>query len=198
MADSYLVVLLEVNGRSASSIPELNGVANLERLDGLVNVLNKLDNGLVKGRVTHYLMDDTGTKPTGTIVCDQTYTDGNYVTFDLAGQTWTLTEGTDFIDGASDTTCALALSNAINETTGLKDLVTAAAVTTTVTLTYHFPSQVGQDLEMSTDDAPDVICTVPVVPDALVFTSADQLCAVSVPSAAHISLPCRAHTPTSV
>lgn len=153
MADSYLVVLVEVNGRSASSIPELNGVAKLERADGIVNLINKVDAGIVKGKIKHYLMDDTGTNPAGTIACVVANSDGDAVTFDLAGQTWTFTEGVDFTDGATDDTCATALGAAINANTTLSEIVTATVATDTVTITYDFPSAVGADLEMSTDDA---------------------------------------------
>jgi hypothetical protein len=75
------------------------------------------------------------------------------VTFTYGGTTVVLVEATDFLRGASNTTCGDALAAAINAHRILKTIVSAAAVTGTVTITLKLPTTLGHGIVMSTSDA---------------------------------------------
>jgi len=155
MADCYVLALIKVEGRAYTDLDELRSPANQDRGPGNVAaVLNRIDGGTLQGAVGYVVFDDQGTDPTGTIACTQANADGNYVQFEIGGQTITLTEAVDFEDGASDTECGANLAAAINDHKVLGAFLTASNSTGTVTLTGKLgPSQFYHDLDMTTDAA---------------------------------------------
>ena len=155
MADTYVLALIKVEGRAYTDLDELNSPRTQDRgPENLRNVLSRIDAGSSKAKVGYVVFDDQGTAPTGTIACTQANAAGNYVEFEIGGQTIRLTEGTDFDAVASDTTCGTALAAAINADAVLSVFFTATDATGTVTLTGDLgPTQAMHDIDMTTDDA---------------------------------------------
>jgi len=153
MADTYLTVVIKLEGRDETNFPGLSGTS-ATRTKGLTNLLNRIDAGLVQGKVAYAVHDDSGTNANGTIAClVATVTTADTVTFEWGGDSTVLTAGTDFVIGATDTELGANLATGINEHPVLRTFLTAAAVTGTVTVTFDCPGQVGHDVDMSTNDA---------------------------------------------
>lgn len=157
---AYVIMVVKVSSISSTDVQKkyfpITGdspAASRRACDGAGQLLTALASGVVKGVVTASVVDATGTLSTGSIACTRANAAGNYVRFTWGAQTITLTEGTDFLRGASDTTCGAALEAAINAHATLKHIMTAAAVTGTVTCTAKFPSALAHSVTMSTDDA---------------------------------------------
>lgn len=155
MADTYVLVCVKVEDRAYTDLDELNSPRNQDRgPQGLINLLSRIDGGTSRAKVGYVVFDDQGTAADGTIACTQANAAGNYVEWEIGGQTVRLTEGTDFDAGASDTTCGANLAAAMNADRTLSTFGTAAAVTGTVTYTYDLgPTQAAHDIDMTTDDA---------------------------------------------
>lgn len=118
----------------------------------LSNLMGAIGSGTITANVWGAVHDDTGTKPTGTIACTQANAEGNYVRFTYGGKNITLTEGSDFQDGASDDDCGENLASAINAHAILSELMDASNSSGTVTVTIKVPGSWGEDIAMSTDD----------------------------------------------
>jgi hypothetical protein len=117
------------------------------------NLLAALASGVLKGKLWVEVTSDSGTYPTGAIACTQANAAGNYVRWTYGALTITLAEGTDFLRGASDTTCATNLAAAINAHPVLGSLYTAAGDAGDCELTGKIPGAALTDIAMSTDDA---------------------------------------------
>lgn len=157
---AYVIMVVKVNSLSSTDVQKkyfpvtgTNPGASRRATEGMSDLLHGLSGGVVKGVVTASVVDATGTLSTGSIACTQANAAGNYVRFTWGAQNITLTEGTDFARGASNTTCGAALEAAINAHSTLKHLMTAVAVTGTVTCTAKYPSALAHSVTMSTDDA---------------------------------------------
>lgn len=157
---AYVVMVVKVSSLSSTDVQKkyfpITGsspAAARRATEGMGQLLTAMSSGVVKGVVTASVMDATGTLSTGSIACTQANAAGNYVRFTWGAQTITLTEGTDFARGASNTTCGDNLATAINAHATLKNIMSAAAVTGTVTLTAKYPTALAHSVTMSTDDA---------------------------------------------
>ena len=155
MATSWLKLTFKLN-KSAADIAELYArQRELDQGDGwekLVKFMSAVSGGTIASNVWVSVEDDTGTKPTGTIACTQANAAGNYVRFTYGGNDITLTEGTDFQDGASDDDCGSNLATAINAHAQLSEVMDAVNASGTVTVTMKVPGSEFEDIAMSTDD----------------------------------------------
>lgn len=156
---AYVFAVIKVSSLTAADVKKkyfpITGQASIgatATCNGLSKLSTALAGGTVKGVLTTTVVDAAGTLATGSVVCTQANAAGNYVRFSFGGVDITLTEGTDFARGASDTTCGANLATAINAHSILKTIMTAAAVTGTVTLTAKFPTALAHSVTMSTDD----------------------------------------------
>jgi len=157
---AYVVMVVKVSSLSSTDVQKkyfpLTGVqtgAPRRATEGMGKLLTAMAGGVVKGVAWASVEDAAGTVPTATIVCTRANAAANYVRFTYGAQTITFTEATDFVRGASDTTCGDNLAAAINANTTLNKLFVAAAVTGTITLTAKFPGTLAHAITMSTDDA---------------------------------------------
>lgn len=82
---------------------------------------------------------------TRTVTCTQATSAGSTVTFACGTLSIVLTEGVDFLRGASDTTEALALSNAVAAHAVLGALFTPVPAAGVLTLTHKMPGRVMDD-----------------------------------------------------
>lgn len=155
MADTFVHAFIKIEGRAYTDLDELSTAQIRDRgSDNVARLLARIDSGAVQGKVGIVAYDDQGTAADGTIACTQANAAGNYVEFEVGGQTIRLTEGTDFEDGASDTECGDNLAAAINADPVLSTFMTAVNVTGTVTVTIDLgPGQAFHDIDMATDDA---------------------------------------------
>jgi len=155
MADCYVCAFIKIEGRAYTDLDELNSPRTQDRAPGNVRaVLSRIESGAVQGKVGYVVFDDQGTAADGTIACTQANADGNYVAFELGGQTVTLTEGSDFEEGSSDDACGANLAAAINAHAVLGSILSASNSSGTVTVTFDGgPTQAGHDIDMTTDDA---------------------------------------------
>lgn len=157
MANSYAEILVKFDVRTIEWLKERVRSTSNEHREvclGLARIFESAAAGVTDIDLMYGLNGATGaTAATGTIVCTRANAAGNYVRFTSHGQTVTLTEGADFARGASDTTCGDNLATAINANTTLKRIMSAAAVTGTVTLTSRLPGPNIHSVAMSTDDA---------------------------------------------
>ena len=153
MADSYFVIVVKVEDRDFASVPEFGLSASQRIGPSLCSLITRVDSGCTKGSIGYWAMDAAGTRAEGSIDCTTANAAGNTVTFEFGGESVVLTEAVDFIKGATDTTCALALTNAVNAHPILKAWVTAVANAGTMELTFIVPGQLGHDLDLATDDA---------------------------------------------
>lgn len=156
---AYVVIIAKVSSLSAADVrrkylPLANtqGGAPKRAAEGVSELLTGLASGVVKGVLSASVLDAAGTLSTGSIACTQANAAGNYVRFTWGGLNITLTEGTDFARGASNTTCGDNLAAAINAHSTLKTIMSAAAVTGTITLTAKYPTALAHSVTMTTDD----------------------------------------------
>lgn len=160
MSTSYVVAVFKLTNMDATSLkrrvfPETGiGSAAANRA---VNNIAKLAQAVAVGAragslVAATVIDDAGTKPAGSIVCTRANAATDTVTFTYAGQTVVFTEATDYVRGASDTTCGANLAEAINANAILKTILTAVSVTGTITITTKVPTALAEDIIMSTSD----------------------------------------------
>lgn len=158
---AYILALIKVDRMTAADVkkrvfPEA-GTATIgtsRALGGLSKMVERISSGVASGSLAAAsVIDATGTVSSGSIACVQANAAGNYVRFTFGGVNITLTEGTDFLRGASNTTCGANLADAINANAVLKTILSAASVTGTVTCTMRFPTTLGHAVTMSTDDA---------------------------------------------
>jgi hypothetical protein len=157
---AYVYLVVKVSSLSSTDVQKKyfpitgTGAAGPRRAtEGMSELLAGLAGGVVKGVMTASVADAAGTLSTGSIVCTQANAAANYVRFTWGGLNITLLEGTDWLRGASNTTCGDNLAAAINAHSTLKHLMTAVAVTGTITLTAKYTSALAHSITMSTDDA---------------------------------------------
>lgn len=161
MSTSYVVAIFKLTNMDAATarkryFPETGvGSAGAQRAcNGIAKLAAGMASGIRPGSlVAGTVMDDTGVKSTGTIVCTRANASTDTVTFTFGGVAIVLTEATDFLRGASDTTCGDNLAAAINAHAVLKTIMSAAAVTGTITLTSKIPTQLGHAITLTTSDA---------------------------------------------
>lgn len=122
-------------------------------VNGIQKLLSRVAGGTTQGNLWCTVLDNAGTLPTGNIACTRANAATNFVRFTYGAQAITLTEGVDFLRGASDTTCAANLAAAINAHVVLKTLVTALGAVGDCGLTSKIPTALVQDIAMTTDDA---------------------------------------------
>lgn len=162
---AWLFLALKVDGHDSDYIqkklfpattvgsqPSL-GRATRRTTKAIGDLLAGTASGTFGGNLFATVLDNAGTLAAGSIACTQLNAAGNYVRWTYGALTVTLTEGTDFAAGASDTTCATNLAAAINAHDLLSGLYTATSSTGTVTVTAKLPTQLIEDVAMSTDDA---------------------------------------------
>ncbi len=161
MSDSWLILALKVKNRAAGDTAkyiQTGSVGTTGRYYGrqAITGVTELLDGAVAGvpNSVPYLtvLADDGTYSTGNIACTRANAAGNYVRFTYGTLTITLTEGTDFLRGASDTTCAANLATAINDNVVLGGLMTALGSSGNCGLTAKVPTALIQDIALSTDD----------------------------------------------
>jgi hypothetical protein len=152
---------LKIQNRSAKDVKDdfLRGTVGSQgrrfarrAVSALVELLSGVVSGVRKGNLWTWVLDDTGTRATGNIACVQANAAGNFVRWTYGTLTVTLTEGTDFLRGASDTTCAANLAAAINAHPILQTLMTAVGSVGNCGLTLKIPTQLLQRGLWTTDD----------------------------------------------
>lgn len=115
--------------------------------------LKAVEGGIREGNLLAAILDSTIALPTGNIACTRANAAGNVVNFVWGGKTITLTEGVDFLRGASDTTCAANLAAAINAHAVLGKLLTATGAVGDCGLVGKWGTSILHDIAMTTDDA---------------------------------------------
>lgn len=156
MAETYIQVNIQMGGRLPAQLDELADVRLQDSpVASLISILNQISGGSMKGRILMAAADDTGTAATTTIDCSRVDAAGDYVRCAVPGGAITLTEGADFLRGASDTETGENLAAAINAHAVLGKIWAATEATGTVTLTCRFGhwSGVPNDIGWTTDDA---------------------------------------------
>jgi hypothetical protein len=161
MATSYVLAIIKLTNMDSTTarkryFPETGvGAAGANRAcNGLSKLTAELAGGVRAGSlVAATVMSDTGVKATAAIACTRANAAGNNVVFTFGAVAITLTEAVDFLRGASDTTCGDNLAAAINAHAVLKTIMSAAAVTGTITITSKIPTSLTHDIAISTDDA---------------------------------------------
>lgn len=162
---AWLVLALKLDGHDSEYIKQkLTGASTVgtqladgrftkKALRGVENILSGAAGGAYGANVWATVLDNAGTLATGNIACTQANASGNYVRFTYGALTITLTEGTDFARGASNTTCAANLAAAINAHAVLGSIYTALGAVGDCGLTAKLPTALIQDIAISTDDA---------------------------------------------
>jgi len=120
----------------------------------LMNYLQGLKAGSRRGLMTMEMENAGGTAAVWTIACTRANAADDTVT--IAGVV--LTEGVDFLRGATDTTCGDNLAAAINANATAKKqfynlFASVAAVTGTITLTARIKGTSGRMITIATSDA---------------------------------------------
>lgn len=166
MADSWLIMAVKVKDHTAANLKRdlypgtIGGSTGTPaerlaaRLSGFVSTyLRAINGGVKRGNIFATVLDTAGTLPAGNIACTRANAAGNWVRFTYGGNAITLTEGADFLRGASDTTCAANLAAAINNHAILGPLLTATPAVGDCALAGNIPTALLQDIAITTDDA---------------------------------------------
>lgn len=170
MATSWLVVALKVTDRSAADLKrdltrQTGTVGSQGKhwarvvVAGITKLLTGAVSGVRKANLYATVLDDSGTRPTGNVACTQANAAGNFVRFTYGAIQVTLTEGVDFVRGATDTTCAANLAAAINANTILGAQITALGAVGNCGLTGKLPTALLQDWAITTDDGTAFVLT---------------------------------------
>jgi hypothetical protein len=161
MADSWVIVALKV-GRAAENTAGklLSGAVGSQGKDlgrQACNTISKLLDGAAGGAFPANLyaavINDGGTKASGTIACTQANAANDTVTFTFGAKTVVLTEGVDFLRGGTNTNTAANLAAAINAHSVLKRLMSAAGSTGNCVITAKLPTQLAYSIVLTTNDA---------------------------------------------
>lgn len=161
MASCYLVLALRIEGRAAVDLKNQitgsaignNGNAYSQRLVQMVQrELKACSGGTRQGNLYASILDSTAALPTGQIACVQANAAGDTVTFTYGGVAIVLTEGVDFLRGASNTTLAAALAAAIVAHPVLGKLLDAVGSVGNCNLTGKVPTALLHDIAISTND----------------------------------------------
>lgn len=161
MASCYLVLALRIEGRAAVDLKNQittsaignNGDAFAQRFVKMAqNELKACAGGVRQGNLYGTILDSTAALPTGNIACVQANAAGDTVTFTYGGVAIVLTEGVDFLRGASNTTLAAALAAAINAHPVLGKDFTALGSVGNCGLTGKVPTALLHDWNITTND----------------------------------------------
>lgn len=162
---AWLTLRIKISGRDSEYIKSkilnattigsqfADGRSTRKVMAAVTSFLAMLASGVLKGKVWVAITNDGGTYGTGNIACTRTNASGKYVRFTFGTLTITLTEGTDFLRGASDTTCAANLAAAINAHAVLGGLMTALGSSGNCGLTLKIPGKFLESVAMTTDGA---------------------------------------------
>lgn len=162
MSSCTLVVHLRIEGQAAVDAKNEittgtivnDGSDHSQQLVRMIQrALKAVDGGIREGNLLAAILDSTIALPTGNIACTRANAAGNVVNFVWGGKTITLTEGVDFLRGATDTTCAANLAAAINAHAVLGKLYTALGAVGNCGLTGKWGTSILHDINMTTDDA---------------------------------------------
>lgn len=165
MAASYMFLVCRVENLAAQKMAELIWAgpqigANYGRrsVTECAELLMACAGGVRAGNVWASVVDDSGTKPAGNIVCTQANAAGDTITFTWGTKTVVLTEAAvpanenQFFRGASDNACATNLRACIVAHSILGRLYTVGGATNNVALTSKFPTQLMEDMALTTND----------------------------------------------
>ena len=160
MAVSYVVAVFKLTNMDAATtkkryFPEagVGSFAGHRACNGVEKLAATIGGGTRAGMlVAATVIDDAGTKPAGNIACVQVNAATDTVTFTYGATTVVFTEGTSFLRGASDTTCALALANAINANAILKTILVATPAVGNCAIATKLPTTLAHGIVMSTND----------------------------------------------
>lgn len=122
-------------------------------VNGISKLLARCAGGTSYGNLWASVFDSTAAMATGQVACVQANAATDFVRFTFGGVQITLTEGTDFLRGASNTTCAANLAAAINAHVVLGALMSAVGSTGNCNLTMKVPTQIAGNIVLSTNDA---------------------------------------------
>jgi hypothetical protein len=120
---------------------------------GIADLLTGLAGGTMQGDLWVGVPGTDSVLRVRTVGCTQANAAGNTVTFTWGTIAVTLTEGTDFARGASDTTCAAALVAAVNAHAVLGRLFTCTNAVGVVSIASKFAGLLFDEWVISTDDA---------------------------------------------
>ena len=159
---AYVIAVFQVANLTSTDvqkkyIPEtgIGSKGALRAANGLAKLAAGLAGGTIAGKLSALtVVDAAGTASAGAIACTRANAAGNNVVFTYGAVAITLTEGSgaSFLRGASDTTCGDNLAAAINAHAVLSTIMTAVAVTGTITLTAKIPTALPHDIAITTDD----------------------------------------------
>jgi len=119
---------------------------------GVQKLLNRGVGGIQQAQMWATVLASDAAKATGAIACTRANAAGDTVTFTFGTKTVVLTEGVDFLRGATDTTCAAALAAAINANVILGGVFTAVGSVGNCNLTANVPTALIHDWAMTTSD----------------------------------------------
>jgi hypothetical protein len=122
-------------------------------VNGIERLLGRAVGGAAQGQLWATVLDDAGTRGAGNIACTRANAANDTITFTYGARTVVLTEGVDFLRGASDTTCAANLAAAINAHVVLGADFLAAGTVGDCAVTARVPTALLQDFAISTSDA---------------------------------------------
>jgi hypothetical protein len=122
-------------------------------VNGVSKLLARCAGGVTQGNCWLSVFDSTAAFATGAVACTQANAATDFVRFTWGGVQITLTEGTDFARGASNTTLAAALAAAINAHVVLGSLMSAVGSVGNCNITLKVPTQLVANIVMSTNDA---------------------------------------------
>ena len=162
MATSWLIVALRMDNTVAADTKNrlLQGTIGTSgkyfgrrAVNGIERLLGRAVGGAAQGQLWATVLDDAGTRGTGNIACTRANAANDTITFTYGAKAVVLTEGVDFLRGASDTTCAANLAAAINAHVVLGGLFTALGAVGDCGLTARLPTVLLQDFAITTGDA---------------------------------------------
>ena len=167
MAISWLLALVRLDNRAAADTRReflsgsaavgsqgsmVGGGGGRRAADAISSLTERVASGISRGKIYATVLDNSATYATGNIACTRANAAGDSVTFTYGGVAIALTEGVDFLRGASDTTCAANLAAAINAHPVLGQIFLAAGSTGNCGLTALIPTAIPQDIAMTTSD----------------------------------------------
>lgn len=161
MASGWLVLVLRMENTAAvdmknqivqGTIGSSGKYYGRRGVNGVSKMLARCAGGMQMGNQWLSVLDSTAALATGQVACVQANAATDFVRFTFGGQLVTLTEGTDFARGASNTTCAAALAAAINANVILGGLMTAVGSVGNCNLTMKVPTQLAGNIVISTND----------------------------------------------
>lgn len=162
MADSWALMLVRVADKSSTDVK--NKITNAtvgtygsslgrRAATAMSRLLISVAAGTDNGNLYLSILDNSATFATGNIACTRANAANDTITFTFGAKTVVLTEGVDYLRGATDTTCAANLAAAINAHDVLGDLITALGSSGNCGLTAKIPTALAHSITLSTGDA---------------------------------------------